>query len=385
MGGERRIHYALDSLLRALEQIGSPHQNVQTIVIAGTNGKGTTALLVSHALHRGGYKVATFLSPHLQCVTERFLLGMQTARLQELETLADEYVGVAQEHHLTYFEFLTLLFFVWAKKQEANLLVLEVGLGGRLDATNVTRPIACAVTSIDLDHMAYLGNTLEEILLEKLAVVPVGGTLVSGIVQDSLKEKTRAWCAQQNVRCIDAQTSALPFSWKHSNPKFQENARTAYVLLRETFPALPQTTIEEAFSSSHFPGRFETVSLQPKVVLSGDHNPAGIESLMKTLDQTPGEKFHILCAFSPDKPYQEMFHRLKTRAARIALCPLANARGKYPDDYRKMATHYFETSEAALRWVLSECPPQETCLVTGSLYLVGEIGPHFRKKVGFTR
>lgn len=401
LGGERRIHYALENIKSALAEVGSPHENVQTIVIAGTNGKGTTTLLVSNALRCAGYNVATFLSPHLQSVNERFLLNMQPAEMADLNALAEKYASVADSYDLSYFELLTFLFFVWAKEHKAETLVLEVGLGGRLDATNVTKPLACAVTSIDFDHMSYLGNSLEEILMEKLGVVPKEGTLVSGVTQNDLREKTALWAGKESVSLFEAQSvksekirvdwssqvfslNGIAFSLNNPNPKMVDNAKTAFLLLQKAFPKIPLAVIQEAFATCRFPGRFETVAENPKIILSGDHNPAGLDSLFATLELLPEVPLHILCGFSPDKPYAEMYARLKKCAKRIALVPLTNARGKYRDDYRKLGTPFFETAEEGLRWVLSDCPKEEICLVTGSLYLVGQVGPGFRRALSFT-
>lgn len=401
LGSERRIHYALDRIEAALFSLDSPHKNVQTIVIAGTNGKGTVTLLTSQALKRAGKNVATFISPHLQNLNERFLYNMDPAPLDELDAIASRHFATAQKYALSHFEFLTLLFFVWAREKKVDVLVLEVGLGGRLDATNVTHPLACSVTSIDFDHMAYLGDTLEAILMEKLGVVPRGGTLVSGVTQEPLQNQIRAWAREREVNLIEAeslshesgvadwekQTFSLqgnPFSLASPNPKMIHNARTAFLLLRNAFPEIPVSMIQEAFQTSLFPGRFETVAQHPRVILSGDHNPAGLDSLFETLERLPPTALHILCGFSPDKPYREMFERLKHKAKRIALCPLANARNGYAEDYRDLTPHFFSTSSEALQWILSDCPSDEVCLVTGSLYLVGEIGAHFRPSVKFT-
>lgn len=171
ISNERFIHYDLERFQTALNAVGNPQKAVKTLIVSGTNGKGTTTLLLSSAIMETGAKVGTYLSPHLQTPNERLLYNLAPIGSAEFEALIDEMMPTANKFRLTYFEFLTLLAFVWARKRALDFLILEVGLGGRLDATNVSNPIASLITNIDWDHQAYLGNTLEEIFREKFAVV----------------------------------------------------------------------------------------------------------------------------------------------------------------------------------------------------------------------
>lgn len=388
-GHERQVNYSLDRFRSALTAAGSPERNVKSLVIAGTNGKGSVSLLTTAGLVKSGRTVATYMSPHLQSVTERFLLNGKPIAEAALSQLGNRYFGFAKEHGLSYFEFLTLLFFIWVKEVEVDVAVLEVGLGGRLDATNVTTPLACAVTSIDYDHMAILGNTLEEILLEKLGVVPNGGTLVSGITQPELQSKAQEWCKERRTRFIpngkaitatgnrdwtgqELAVGDLKFRITNPNPRWVENANTAYGLLKTAFPTLEDRTIAEAFSDTRFPGRFETVHHNPQVILSGDHNPAGIVSLLETIKSLPPKKIHTLCAFSLDKPYREMFDALKEISTTTTLTSFPK-QGDLPPIYRCLTTNNVEDPRLALDMLLRNVAKDEVILVTGSLYLVGAL------------
>ena len=162
LGGEKRILYSLDKIpappLKALEiqKKKFPRCWLQTTT-------ATTTLLVSSALEESNLRIVTYLSPHLQFPNERILTGLSCIDPNDLTRLAREHVETAKKYELTYFEFMTLLAFLWAVETRADILVLEVGLGGRLDATNVTRPLAALLTNISFDHQQFLGNTLEEI------------------------------------------------------------------------------------------------------------------------------------------------------------------------------------------------------------------------------
>lgn len=400
LGGERRIHYALDHFHQCLSEAGHPEAAVKSVVIAGTNGKGSTTLFISSALVAHGYNVATFLSPHLQHPRERFLFNLFPAQVTDLDTLACKYENLAKKHALTYFEFLTLLFFVWAKERNAEYLVLEVGLGGRLDATNVTKPLAVALTNISFDHQAYLGNSLEAILSEKIAVVPEGGKLYTGVTENSLLRSIDLHC---NLRKIDVSLSSevlLSFgtrSWaeqaflldghrfsiRNPSPVMVENARLAYQLLRRSFPEIPLKTIQTGFAKVKTPGRFETIQENPRVILSGDHNLAGIESLSATLRELPPSHIHTVCAFSPDKPYRKLYEMLRGISKSITLTQVQRLRSTLPDDYFTLCPDFAPNAKEAVASAIAACAKDEIVLVTGSLYLIGEVRELWKEQTVF--
>lgn len=386
-GRERSIHYSLDRILAALESAGSPHKNVKSLVIGGTNGKGTTALLISSALKEAGFRVATYLSPHLQSVTERFLLNLEPIQGDALEELALHYEDLGNRFYLSYFEFLTFLFFKWAEAQQTDFVVLEVGLGGRLDATNVTDPIACAITNISMDHQALLGSTPLDILKEKLGILNKEGLLFTGIKEEGLLKSVIQACDgldsiyyltkelnyQRESVTRDGQRvnlSGIPFELNSPTPGTLENAALAFLLMRLTFPKLSMACLQKAFAKVENPGRFEWVT--PNVVLSGDHNPAGLDCLLTTLDWLNIRRPHILCAFSHDKPYREMYARLSGIAGKIVLTQTPHSQDLLSKDYFSMGP-FEENPKHAVEAMLRTIPEGETLLITGSLYLVGEV------------
>jgi len=398
-GGERRINYALDRFRAALKHIGNPERDVYTVVISGTNGKGSTALLVSSALVCAGFRVGTYLSPHLQSPVERFLLNLNPIEESELTELALEFEKVAEQFELSYFEFLTLLNFVWVKRKAVDFCVLEVGLGGRLDATNVTDPLACAVTNIDFDHEEYLGKTLEAILDEKLGIIPPEGLLFTGIAQEKLRRliekkcevldaiyyyagelrtltKRREWAGQ------DISINGFPFQLSNPSVGTAENATLAFLLLRIVFPKIEVETIQHAFEMVGTPGRMEVVQDNPRVVLSGDHNPGGLRCLLSTLEQLRAESLRTLCAFSPDKPYKEMFKSLQSISTQIELTEISKHKNKFSKDYYQMG-NFIPNPLQAVEQAVKKLSPQDTLLITGSLYLVGEVRKLWHSKTRF--
>ncbi|MBY0372138.1 hypothetical protein K2X33_15760 [bacterium] len=387
LGAESKSGFTRDRFEKALRAAGNPQHAVPTVVIAGTNGKGTVSLLVSQALTEAGFRVGTYLSPHLQHPRERFLFQGIPLSLEVLDGLAQENAALAQDFNLSYFEFLTLLAFQWARQAKPDYLVLEVGLGGRLDATNVTQPLATAITNIDWDHQAFLGDTREKILTEKMGILRRGVPVFTQL-DAPLRPQLEVFCQEHRIPVV--YTDSVPYrrvalSWENqrveidgqpfvlTNPSLGalKNAALAYQLLRQCFPQIPLKTLQNAFAKAHNPGRFETVQRQPRVVLSGDHNPAGITSLVQTLRDL-SEHPHIVCGFSPDKPQAQMVEMLRPVAKSLTLTAVDYLRSAMPEGYEALAP-YVPQAAQALKKALARCSPNDTLVVTGSLYLVGEV------------
>ncbi len=399
LGGEKRVHYTLDRLKSALAKIGNPQKSVYSLIIAGTNGKGTTTLLVSSVLSEAGYRTGTFLSPHLVSPNERLLRNLEPIPEAELTALAYEYEPLAREFSLTYFEYLAVLFFIWAEREKLDFMVLEVGLGGRLDATNVVDALACAVTNISFDHQAYLGNTLEEILIEKLGVMRPEGLVFTGVDSPPLMKRLEAKCAEVDAVHYyghEVRREALEHSWEGqkltlNGYPFQlrnpgegaaKNAALAFLLLRIVFPKIPMSTLQRGFAAVKNPGRLELVATEPRVILSGDHNPAGLESTIASLQGVRTGRIFTVCGFSADKPYREMYDRLKRISADIRLTRIDRLKAPLPDDYE--STGPFEADpHQAIDEMIAAAGPDDTVLVTGSLYLVGQVRPRWIPSVRF--
>lgn len=400
ISSERFIHYDLGRFTAALKHVGNPEKIVKTLVVAGTNGKGTTTLYLSSMLRENGFEVGTYLSPHLQCPSERLLHNLEPIAEEAMLALVEEYRETAAQFRLTYFEYLTLLCFIWAKRARLDFLVLEVGLGGRLDATNVTRPIASVITNIDWDHQQYLGNTLEAIFREKFAVVPPEGLCFTGIRQRQLAELLVKECdaidtiyyfaseLKTEVQAVDwkgqlCTINQYPVTLSCPSPGALESAALAFLTARIVFPRFSLESLQRGLASVKAPGRFELVQEEPRVILSGDHNPAGIDCLERTLKAIPRRgRLKIICAFSPDKPFTDMYARLKTMADEIHLTVVSDLRERLPSDYFTLA-EVEENARECVERVVRESSREDTVLVTGSLYLIGEVRGLWRKRADF--
>ncbi len=398
IGGEKRIELGLERFQAALDELGNPEKAVHTLVIGGTNGKGSTTLYVSSALLEAGYRVGTYLSPHLQCPTERFLVNLKPIAYTELESLAQSLEPIATQYQLTYFEFLTLLYYVWAKDQKLDFSITEVGLGGRLDATNVGNPLACAITNISLDHENYLGNTHQSILTEKLGILRPEGLLFSAIKDKTLQTQVIDACnavdtiyyftdelkTEKLTQAFAGQTfevNGYPFEIQNPSPSAIENMQLAFLILRIVFPKIPMSTLQAAFKNVKNPARMELVQAEPKVYLSGDHNLEGIHSLIETL-KTLEIKPRIVCAFSPDKPFEAMFKQLESVSSQITLTSVTRLKDSLPSNYFKMG-NYIESPIEAVQKAISTLSSSDTLIITGSLYLAGEVRSLWKKEADF--
>ncbi len=398
-GTERRINYGLERLRMALLAVGSPETRLKSFLVGGTNGKGTVALLLSNGLRESGYSVATFLSPHLESARERFLDNLTPAPDGELAALAQEFVALGQKYELSYFEFLTLLFVVWAERRRFDFAIIEVGLGGRLDSTNLTAPLASLITNVSYDHQEYLGRDLNAILSEKLGIVRRESLLFTGVSLPELKAQVIKACddvdaiyyfssemkAEVTQRDWSGQTFTLngyPFRITNPSPGAVENTALAFLFFRIVFPAIALETLQNAFSKTRNPGRLEIIQTSPRVILSGDHNPAGVADLIALLKVTGTDQVRILCGFSGDKPYAELVNQLRQLTPHVTVVPVNGARVLAAADYRSLPG-YRDNALQVLDETIASASPTDTIIVTGSLYLVGELRARWQKPLHF--
>ncbi len=194
-----KMHFGLTAITELLSRLGNPQNSYKTILIAGTNGKGSTAAMTASILCRAGYKVGLYTSPHLVDVRERIVIdGKKISRKEFYRTIAD--VRDKKEQPVTYFEFLTAAAFIYFQRRKIDIAVLEVGLGGRLDATNVCKPLVSVITNIALDHTDYLGNTLESIAREKAGIVKQNGICLTAAKQKKVLEVLKNVCRRRHAK-----------------------------------------------------------------------------------------------------------------------------------------------------------------------------------------
>jgi dihydrofolate synthase/folylpolyglutamate synthase len=393
----------LDRVARLVELMGEPQRTYPVVHLTGTNGKGSTARMLTALLVAKGLSVGTYTSPHLERFNERIAWNGEpisdAAFVEIVETVAA--VESVMEERATVFEILTAAAFRWFADVAVDVAVVEVGLGGRWDATNVADGQVAVVTNVSLDHAETIGPTLADIATEKAGIVKPGSTLVLGETDPPLAAIFRSagavevWERDSDFGCeanrlahggrlLDLRTPAaryadvyLPLHGAHQG----ENAAIALAAAEAFFGApLDAEVVEEAFAGVRVPGRLEVVSHQPLVVLDGAHNPAGAAAAAEAVAEAFGGAAGrvLVVGLLQGKDPLEMLEAMEARgASALVACPAPSPRTLPPDDVAAAARTLGVDSETAgsvpeaLARALAIASPNDLVLVSGSLYVVG--------------
>jgi len=344
---ESRIKPGLERITEALSALGSPHLKFPHILVGGTNGKGSVVSFMGAALSAAGHRVGLFTSPHLCRFEERIAVGDRAVSEDELPGLVQAVKGVGIE--LTYFEFATAMALLYFATQGVDLAILEVGLGGRWDATNAGDPVLSIITSIDLDHQGWLGHSLEEIALEKSGIMRKGKPVVVGPMDDSAGQVVLGQAEEMEARVLffgrefrcgpDVTGGGMEFEGMKWNIRrlvpgmkgfFQfANAACALAGLEYLSATGFEVSEEEAsrgIESAKWPGRFHQIEGHPAIIVDSAHNPAAVRKLVVSLD---GPK-HLIWLFSAlrDKDIAGMAREMKRAGNHFVLVPLDHARAR---------------------------------------------------------
>lgn len=378
----------LDEVRNFLEALGNPDEQLKIIHVAGTNGKGSVCADLTAMLMEAGYHVGTFVSPHLTDVTERFLVDgcpVEEAGFSEsftrVKAVTDK-LTVEGYAHPTFFEFVFLMAMDLYGRMKPDFVVLETGLGGRLDTTNVIRhPLACVITSISLDHTRYLGDTVELIAAEKAGIIKQGVP----VVYDNNDQAAGAVIAAAAKRLGSAAyglTAADSYREVSFAAPYQAmNAALAVKVLNVLDVAgVTAQVCKKALASVHWTGRMQQVA--PNVWVDGAHNPGGIRAFIQAVKAQNSGNIRLLFAAVSDKDYHEMIRLLCTELApeSVTVVQLKSERGLQVDSLAKQFEEAgcsqvtaFDSTKDALEHVLSEKKEEDRLYMVGSLYLIGEI------------
>lgn len=409
------VRMGLDRIQTALKALRNPERNYPTLHVAGTNGKGSTCAFAASCLVAEGYRTGLYTSPHLLRVNERFKLDGEDIEdellAQRILEVLDLYPQAAEEPYpLTFFEFGTLVAFWHFSKEQVDVAVIEVGLGGRLDATTACRASVTAITPISFDHMDYLGHTLQAIAGEKAAImkpsVPCVVSPQPPEVMEVLEKHARATGAKlfrdgpdfRFEREAGPGESFVYRGMRTSVPRLIlglkgrhqiNNAAVALAsleLLEDQGIQISQESARIGLATAQWPGRFEMLQTRPPLIVDGAHNPAGAEVLAQTLsDQHPNKKVHLVFGVLADKDYGPMFKTLFPLAATLHLAPVNSARTLHPEKYLALAGELcgdisvYESVEAAVDGAKGRADAADVVLCTGSLFLVGQVKAHLAR------
>jgi dihydrofolate synthase/folylpolyglutamate synthase len=405
------IKFGLDNIRTLCTALGSPETAFQSILIAGTNGKGSVTAMVEHALRSAGVRAARYTSPHLIRLEERFFIDGAPVDADAMREAADDVQRVVAqliesrrlEGHPTFFEVTTAMAFELFRRYQVEVAVLEVGLGGRLDSTNVATPVAEAITSIDLDHQAMLGSTIGEIAFEKAGIIKPGTPVVVGETKPEAVEVIARVCDEQGARLIHAaegvqmRTRLLadgrtalelttpvrqyaPMTVSLRGRHQVANAVTAVRLL-ETLPwNIPERVIAAGVSDVNWPGRLDLIQVAQDrtILLDSAHNPAGAFALANFLAETRRDALPIVFAVMRDKDAAGMLTALAPHASALVITAPRTARASSVDDLADLARRTVQSVP-----ILTARDPAEALerawqrapliCAAGSIFLIGEI------------
>ncbi len=398
------IKFGLSSTSRLLNRIGNPQAGLKTIHIAGTNGKGSTAAMLSAILVRAGFTVGLYTSPHLVRFNERFRLNEQDIGDEEIMDVFKAVRAVVDEREPpTFFEMTTAMALSLFAQKGVDWAILEVGMGGRLDATNVVQPHLTIINNVSFDHQEFLGSTLSRIAREKAGIIKKQVPLVTAVKQPVALGVIKTRCSALNAPCyrLGRQIKVrslgerrfsysglewrleklhLPLAGRHQ----VVNAATALggleVLERWGSYDLDVEQIREGLVRTRWPGRLELLGMKPPVLLDGAHNYAGIVALRQALqEEYTYKRLIVVLGIMADKDLRGMFLRLAPLADRIILTRPKYERAAEPESLRAVAGEFAARTELirpvgdALERAIRLATSEDLVLVTGSLYFIGEV------------
>ena len=362
----------LDAIRAAALALGSPHLALSNVVhVAGTNGKGATVAFLDAALRAAGYGVGRYTSPHLVRLAERFFMNGSPMSDAMLEDCAERCAPAFAAAQLTYFEVLTLVAFRLYADLRPDFTLLETGLGGRLDATNLCVPRLAVITRIGLDHCDWLGDTVEKIAVEKAGIIKPGVPVVLGENVESVRAVVAARAAELNSPFYYApdivSVSELPAELALPGAFNRENALTALAALK----VLGISLAPGSFARVVWPGRFQRVG---RFLIDGAHNPPAARALRDALAETwPGRRFELIAGFCGDKAVGEVLSILAPLVSRAYAVKTANPRSLPAEEVAALMRAASIPAEpcASLTEAFASVS-SEPVLVCGSLFLAGE-------------
>jgi dihydrofolate synthase / folylpolyglutamate synthase len=423
----------LERITTLLEMLGNPHHRVRFVHIGGTNGKGSTAVMLYSILRSAGYSIGLYTSPYLLSFTNRMAVNGSDIDHGELVELVDRVRPLVEKissdqnlGNMTEFEVVTALALEYFSSKKVDLVVLEVGLGGRLDATNVVNPLLSVITNISLEHTAVLGNTIEAIAAEKAGIIKMKKPVLTAAENQTALKVFKARCRELQApfyRVYPLQEKPgerqnhKPFAMLNEiteegqiftyygcslhlenlfiplRGRYQlNNAATALaaleILANEGF-SVDESVIHRGLSETSWPGRLELLQKKPLVIMDGAHNPAAIEKLAEALPQYfQYRRLILVIGILADKDIAAMLRHILPLADKIIFTRPVLSRAADPQDVANFATGHFEMQieslviqdyGEALDRALKLAGPEDAVVVTGSLYTVSDIRAYWHR------
>ncbi|MCP1251405.1 MULTISPECIES: bifunctional folylpolyglutamate synthase/dihydrofolate synthase [Elizabethkingia] len=373
----------LDNIIRLCEYFGNPQKELKMVHIGGTNGKGSTSNMLASVLQEEGYKIGLYNSPHLIHFTERIKVNGKNANDEFVYNFIQKLKNLPEEIKPSFFEFTTIMAFEYFRQQKVDYAIIEVGLGGRLDATNIILPILTAITNVALDHTNILGNTKEEIATEKAGIIKAGIPVVSGDENPSVRNIIQQKANELNAKFIDA-TSLNPELDSDLKGTYQKNNIRVVLALVEELRLQNISISEESLKkgllhvhkNTNFIGRWFEFSQSPLTICDTGHNQAGLEYVFNQL-KTYSQSKHIVLGFVNDKNIDDVIPLLPKNEKFYFVKPSIH-RGRNPQEYedliKKENLNYqiFSDVQSGYLAAKENCVSDDMIFIGGSNFVVGD-------------
>lgn len=400
------IKLGLENTFNLLQRLNNPHKDLKVLHIAGTNGKGSVAAMVSAIVHRAGFKVGLYTSPHLVNFTERIRVNNREISENRVAELTDRIFrkikGTDLDRNITFFEFTTAIAMLYFAEQDVDLAILEVGMGGRFDSTNVVDPLLSIITNVSIDHQQYLGKKLRDIAFEKAGIIKNSGVLITGVTQPSVLALIREKCLDtgsilyhvgrdfRGRRVADGTFNYYGLKKKYSGVRLNllgrhqiVNAVTALgavEILREKGYKIKDEAIYSGLENTCWPGRLEVVQKDPLVVLDCAHNPAGVKALRDAICDGifSFNRLFLVLGIMLDKDFKAIISSLVPLADKVVLTQPGTDRAASPlvldEEVKKhrKETEIVPDVAGAVSLALSLAQREDMVCITGSTFTVGE-------------
>lgn len=396
------VKLGLDNISKMLNRIDNPQNGFQSVLIAGTNGKGSSAAYIESIFRQAGFKTGIFTSPHLVDYRERIRVNGRQIDKDYVTDFIGKYKGIISRNRITFFETCTALAFAYFADKKVDMAVVEVGLGGRLDATNTLMPALSIITDISFDHVHILGDTLTKIAYEKAGIIKPGVPALIGIMKPEPRHEIARVCRERKapltyLRPADFVSNGRPFRFDYigeglglnkiapSLPGYHQTKNAALAvkaieLLRRDGFRIGRGHIRNGLRLAEWPGRFQIIKVpgKPTLILDVGHNPAGIKAMVECFKTLyPGRKADIVIGFVKNKDIEQSIEYIQPITARVEVVRLNTHRTADPTDvasyFKKIKSVRISDSVVeSFKRLVNSADPDDIIIICGSHYAVGD-------------
>ena len=409
----------LENITNLLNRLGNPQNKYKYIHIAGTNGKGSVTSMISHILHEAGYKIGMFTSPYLENFTERIQINLKEMPNEDLGNVTQivkekvEEMVAEGRNHPTVFEIITAIGLLYFAQQQIDIAVVEVGLGGRFDATNVVdKPLLSVITAIDFDHMDVLGSTLGQIAFEKAGIIKHGRPVVvypqlseaSSVLRKVSKDRDAFLyeVSQEQILVKESSLEGNFFDFRYKDREYKDlklnligehqllNAATALSaieVIRDMGVEVPESAIYQGLAKTKWPGRLEKVSKKPLIIIDGAHNAAGANVLANTISKYfKKDEVTLIMGILKDKEVDAVVSKICPLAHRIIITKPDSPRAMEPSQLSTKVLKYCHkvivepNIPDAIDKAIDMAGHEGVIIICGSLYLAGSARSYIKNK-----